>query len=101
MLSPVSVVVEKPVLETVSFPLTSNNPVGLDVPTPSVPRKYEVAEVVAIMFPTVSCVPVAISAVPLPLDTMIEFGAKDIDPVPPFAIVCLNVLPPKQVPSTA
>jgi len=54
MLSPATVVVPNPVEETVSLPFTSNSPDGLTVPTPTVPRKYDVAVVVAIMFPTVS-----------------------------------------------
>jgi hypothetical protein len=47
--------------------------------------KYEAALVVAIKFPTVSCVPVAMSAVPAELETMMELGEKDVEPVPPFA----------------
>ena len=62
MLSPARVVVPNPVFETVSFPFISKRPDGLLVPTPTVPRKKEVADVVAMMFPTVSCVPVAMSA---------------------------------------
>jgi hypothetical protein len=45
--------------------------------------KYDVADVVAIRFPTVNCVPVAMRAVPAEFETMIEFGAKLVAPVPP------------------
>ena len=36
--------------------------------------------------PTVSCVPVAMRAVPFALDVMIEFAANDVAPVPPYMI---------------
>ena len=44
----------------------------------------DVAVVVARMFPTVSCVPVAMRAVPSVLDTMIELFANVVEFVPPF-----------------
>src|SRR4029077_3593305 len=37
------------------------------------------------MFPTVNCVPVAISESPSAEETMIEFGANEVALVPPFA----------------
>ena len=57
------------------------------------------AVVVAMMLPTVSCVPVAISCEPFELETTIEFSEKKLEPVPPFAIVFENV--DKQFPETA
>ena len=50
------------------------------------PAKDEVLVVVERSEPTVSCVPVAIRAVPFELETMIEFGENVVAPVPPFAI---------------
>lgn len=44
----------------IEFPATANFIYGEVVPIPRFPRKYDVADVVAIKFPTVSCVPVAI-----------------------------------------
>ena len=57
---------------------------GVVVPMPRDPRKYELVVVVAIKFPTVSCEVVAVKAVPAALETMIEFGEKEVAPVPPF-----------------
>ena len=37
MFNPTTVVVENPVLETVSFPFTSNRPAGLAIPIPTKP----------------------------------------------------------------
>jgi hypothetical protein len=41
------------------------------------------------------------SAVPAEFETMIEFGAKDVEPVPPFAMVLENDPPPTHVPAIA
>ena len=41
--------------------------------------------VVEISEPTVSCDDVAMRAVPAELEVMMEFGAKDVDPVPPYS----------------
>ena len=41
--------------------------------------------VVEISEPTVSCDEVAMRAVPAALLVIIEFGAKDVDPVPPYS----------------
>ena len=88
---PDSVVVPKPELDTVSHgavveptqnekfvPATESTAsvaAGVVVPTPTLPRKYEVAVVVARMLPTVSCVPVAIR-LPAELVVMIELAAN-------------------------
>jgi hypothetical protein len=45
------------------------------VPIPTLPIKYELALVVAIIFPTVSCEPVAIR-LPAEFVVMIELGAN-------------------------
>ena len=72
----------------------------MEVPIPTFPRKYEVFVVVAMMLPTVSCVPVAISDSPSDDDVMMEFGAKDVLPVPPFSTpsVPVNDESERQVP---
>ena len=49
---------------------------GVVVAIPREPRKNELAVVVAIKLPTVSCVPVAIKAEPSALDVMMELLAK-------------------------
>ena len=107
MLSPDRVVVPNPIDDTdscvavldpttkptVSPPsgLTERRAKGVVVPTPTLPKKYDVLVVVAIKLPTVSCVPVAISAVPFEFDVMMEFGAKDVLPVPPFGTLRVPV----------
>jgi hypothetical protein len=78
---------ERVVVERVSRKL------GVDVPIPTEPRKDELAVVVATMLPTVSCVPVAMSAVPFELDTMMELAAKEEEFVPPLAIGRIPVTP--------
>ena len=86
---PLTVVVPKPEFETVSHgavvePTHSENASpaiesiaslaeGVVVPIPTLPKKYDVAVVVAIKLPTVSCVPVAIR-LPDALVVIIEFG---------------------------
>ena len=40
--------------------------------------------------PTVNCEPVAMRAEPDELETMIEFGANEVAPVPPEAMVLVN-----------
>ena len=48
------------------------------------PRKFDIPVVdVANKFPTVSCVPVAIRAVPAEFETIIELTGKDVEFVPP------------------
>ncbi len=47
----------------------------------------------AIKLPTVSCVPVAIRVVPRESETMMEFGEKEEELVPPFAIGRIPVTP--------
>ncbi len=71
------------------------------VPIPKLPKKYEVAVVVAIKLPTVNWVPVAMRAVPFEFETTIEFGEKLVEPVPPDAIVLENEPLPTQLPFTA
>ena len=58
-------------------PTSESTADGVDDPRPRFPLKYELAVVLAIKFPTVSCVPVAVSAVPAELETMMEFGEND------------------------
>ncbi len=65
------------------------------------PAKFELFVVVESIEPTVSCEPVAIRAEPSKLDVIIELGAKEVDPVPPLAMVLLNDPPPIQVPAIA
>ena len=50
------------------------------------PANDEALVVVAIKLPTVSCVPVAMRAVPAELETTMEFGEKEVEPVPPFVV---------------
>ena len=87
---PLIVVVPKPIDETescVAVDEPTTNPIvspasgfterranGVVVPIPRFPKKYDVAVVVAMRLPTVSCVPVAMSA-PAPFDVMIELIA--------------------------
>ena len=70
--------------------------VALNMLAATPPEKVEVAVVVATKFPTVSCVPVATSAVPAAFEVMIEFGANDVEPVPPddTASACARVSTP-------
>jgi hypothetical protein len=68
-----------------AFGLTERSPHGVVVPIPSLPKKYDVLVVVESNDPTVSCDDVAISTVPSELDVMMEFGAKDVEFVPPLA----------------
>ena len=49
---------------------------GVVVPTPTLPKKYDEAEVVAMILPTVSWVPVAM-IVPELLVVRIEFGENE------------------------
>ena len=55
------------------------------VPIPSAPVKNEFDVEVEISEPTVSCDVVAISGKPSDDDVMIEFGAKEVEFVPPLA----------------
>ena len=55
---------------------------------------------VASMFPTVSCEPVAMSAVPAALDVMIELGANEALPVRPLAIEFVTVIVGETLPTT-
>ena len=58
---------------------------GVDVPMPiQLFKKMEFERVeVAKSEPTVSCDDVAMRAVPAAFDVMIEFGEKEVAPVPP------------------
>src|ERR1700693_2962662 len=49
---------------------------GVVVPTPREPTKKDVADVVEIKLPTVSCVPVATRPEPVELETSIEFPER-------------------------
>ena len=82
---------------------TDNCAQGVVVPIPTFPRKYDVALVVAMMFPTVSCVPVAIR-LPDELVVMIELAANvvaentwdasvDVDTVDTRPLVPMNEYP--------
>jgi hypothetical protein len=59
----------------IPFGFTDNCAQGVDEPIPRNPLKYDVAVVVAIKLPTVSCVPVAIK-LPDELVVMIELAAN-------------------------
>ena len=73
--------------------LTESCANGVDVAIAIFPPKRFCAVVEAIIFPTVSCVPVAISVVPAESETMIEFGANDVELVPPLATGRVPVTP--------
>ena len=52
---------------------------------PTLPRKYEMAVVEEMRLPTVKLFDVvAMSVVPAESETMMEFGAKTVELVPPF-----------------
>ena len=55
---------------------------GEVVPIPTLPRKYDDADVVAIKLPTVSCVPVAMSAPLLSVVIMELIGPVNVVPPP-------------------
>ena len=76
-----------------------NFQLGVVVAIPKLPVKKELAVVVAIKLPTVSCVPVAIRAEPSELDVIMELLAKYVEPVPPFAMVLEKEPPPTHVPA--
>ena len=66
------------------------------------PAKEELLVVVESREPTVSCDVVAIKAEPSAFDVMMELGAKEVEPVPPFAIVFVKEeLVERQVPLIA
>ena len=68
------------------------------VPRPRLPVKKESTVVVEINDPTVNCDVVAVNAVPAALETIIEFGEKTDEPVPPFAV---DRVPAERVPFEA
>ena len=54
------------------------------VPIPRAPVKNDGVVVVEMSEPTVNCEVVAIRAEPFELEVMMEFGAKEMEPVPPL-----------------
>jgi hypothetical protein len=66
--------------------LTESRPQGVVDPTPREPTKKEALVVVEMREPTVSCEVVAMRAVPVELETMMELGEKLVEPVPPYIV---------------
>ena len=101
MFRPAKVVVPNPVLETErtvveelletssdfppALPHTDRLAYEVDVPIARAPVKKDLLVVVEISDPTVSWEVVAIKVVPAASEVMMEFGAKDVALVPPFA----------------